>query len=290
MIPPISDPEVAGLFRTLRRMAEGERGLARHDLIDVVWSRLLRPNAYGQILPRTGRDSLKTALSVLATAVQDANDYAQLIAYCEAAVEATRAMCKGPRHPGAQLTQKRVVDPALLSSKKALARASVYAEFSKGRGDDDVVRRAVTRAQKERRRYLQHTTRLDVDKQDPLRALFDLPAEGQVRVLHGDIRKVMTDKRKPLSRVLRDASSFSEPLLRPALGEELWGLCRPVGFADARRSRVLLEVPSSAAAHALQMRKRELVQRLSRVPGLDRVEDVRFSVSGALRLAVRRPR
>ncbi len=284
--------EMAGrLFRTLRRLLESERGLARRELVDVALSRLLRPEAYGQLLPRTGRDQLRTALSVLATAVQEANDEAQLRAYCEAAVEATHAMCKSPRHPGAQLMKKRVVDADVVASKKSLVEAAVYAEFSRARGDADLVNRAVTRAQKERRRYLQHTRRLDVEAHDPLRALFELPDDGKpVRVLRGDVRRVMTDRKNPLSQLLRDASSFSEALIRPALGEELWGLCRPVGFADARRARVLVEVPSSAAAHTLSMRKRELVQRLCRVPGLDRVDDVRFSVAGRQRLPVRHTR
>jgi len=67
-------------------------------------------------------------------------------------------------------------------------------------------------------------------------------------------------------------------VLEPALGEELWLLCRPVGFVDRAETRVLVAAESSLGAQEMQLRARELVYRLRQVDGFAAVDAVRVVV------------
>jgi hypothetical protein len=66
--------------------------------------------------------------------------------------------------------------------------------------------------------------------------------------------------------------------MEPALGEELWLLCRPLGFADQRRTRVLVATTSSVAAQETQLRARELLYRLQKLDALHDVQGVKVVV------------
>jgi hypothetical protein len=95
-----------------------------------------------------------------------------------------------------------------------------------------------------------------------------------------------TSERSGLGAVLRKAARFAEELLRPALGEELWELGRPVGFADQAETRVLIEVTSSVRAQEMQLRSVELLDKLRRVDGMTGVKGVQVIVRAPSTLPV----
>jgi hypothetical protein len=133
---------------------------------------------------------------------------------------------------------------------------------------------------------------VDVAEGDPMRALLDLPAHGRVFLPRNDVRVRLADmaRSSPLGAALQDAARFAEPLVRPALGEELWELARPVGLSTKSKrdphSVVVVEVASSTAANEVHLRKREIVERLRRIAGLERVKDVEIVVKSAHALPV----
>jgi hypothetical protein len=60
-----------------------------------------------------------------------------------------------------------------------------------------------------------------------------------------------------------------------------------VGFADARETKVLIEVTSSARAQEVQLHSRAYVAALARVRGLERVTGVALRVVAPRALPVR---
>lgn len=291
-----NEDQLAGhLHRVLRRALESGRAFSWALAADLALVQLSRPGRPAAALTPALRQTLRATLGVLSRDLADPRDPRQLWAYCRRAAEAALRALPRPRHPGAALQR-----PGL--SLRGLATAALYAEYGQARDADDLLRRAVTRALRERRRQGGQVARLAVEERDPLRALLDLPASGPVYLPRRDVRvwlasgqgrrgrqdREQVGQAAPLPGLLRQAARFAEASLRPALGDELWGLCRPVGFGDARATRVLVQVTSSALAHEVSLRKRELLARLQHVPGFEQVRDVRFLVEERRALPLRR--
>lgn len=266
------------LFVVVRRYLEAEEGFTLERAAEIAFVQLCRPGRLAERLSPRLRKDLFDEIGRLAEELRDPTDLDRLRAFCLWAAAAALRRVPRPRHPGARLGRAG-------QRPEELARAAVYAEALSARDDDDLVRRAVTRALRERGRARQGVRRLDLEEGDPLRSLFDLPPRGAVYLPAKDVRvhlarAVARDGgSSALPGLLRRAARFTEKALRPLLGEELWGLCRPVGFADGRATRVLVEVRSSALAHEVSLRKQELIARLRRAPGFEGVRDVRFLVN-----------
>jgi hypothetical protein len=264
------------IFRALRAAAERTPGFSHEDAARVLRGQLCRPGRVGARLPRGRRDEVLDGIPSLAAGVE-LSDQRALFELCVAV--ARRAWLTLPEPERSARTPSATVDDTA-----KLARASLLAEWTRRGDDESTVRRATTRALREKRRSYQGTARVDVREADPLRGLLDLPAEGAVRLPRNDVRVHLTRSRNRdgspnlLPDLLRRAARFSERALRPALGEELWGLCRPVGFAGRGERLVTVQVDSSSLAHEVSLRKRELIRRLNAVPGFEKVRDVRFVV------------
>lgn len=264
------------LFRLLRRHVEEGTRSDVERVADIALVQLTRPGRPGARLSNQKRDALRREVKLAARRYAELSESGALARFCrEVSAAAYRLLPKG-RHA-------RPLDDVLESSRE-LARAALLTEYARSHDDEDLVTRAVTRALRERRRHSQRTVRVDVDDNDPLRELLDLPSRGNVRLPPHDIRLHLTNalspkgERSALPPLLRRAARFSEKALRPALGEELWGMCRPIGFADGRGRRVLVQVTSAAWAHEVSLRQKELLHRLRAVPGFEEVRDLRFVV------------
>ncbi|MFZ9886677.1 MAG: DciA family protein [Myxococcota bacterium] len=264
------------LLSLLRRHLDDGRRADAARLIEVTLVQLTRPGAPAARLGSEQRDLLRKELALLASRYAELADSTALARFCaEAAAAAWRRVPRG-RHT------KPLEDA--VGSTKDLARRALLTEYARSHDDVDLVQRALTRALRERRSHRQRTVRVDVEDRDVMRELLDLPSQGAVRLPPNDIRVHLAGafdrdgQRSALPAVLRKAARFSEKALRPVLGEELWGLCRPVGFADRHERVVIVQVPNAAAAHEVQLRKRELLHRLCAVPGHERVREVRFAV------------
>jgi hypothetical protein len=272
------------VLRALRHRSE--RGqMSVDEMVDVARVQLMRPGAPLNSASSEVRRRFETALATLAAAVPAHAPPTPrvLYAFAKAAAEAAETLVPDPRHPGV-----RVAERAAAGTTRALAEAAVFAEAIKSRDSEDLVRRAVTRAVRERKRK-GGMVKVDVGEGDPLRALLDLPRTGAVVLPKNDLRAKLgeTSEKTSFGGLLRKAARFSEELVRPALGEELWELGRPVGFADAGETRVLVETTSSVRAQELQLRGTELVTLLRLVPGMGRVQHIQLLVRPPTSLPVR---
>jgi hypothetical protein len=201
-----------------------------------------------------------------------------LYAFAKDAAQVAWQLHHHGRSPGATLRERADVHTA--DDVRGLAQAAVYKEWLQARDDDDLVRRAVTRALGERRRGSPGRL-VPLADGDPVRDLLNLPSTGRVRLPRSDVRGAIakaatTDAQ--LGGLLRQVAVFSRPSMEQALGEALWILCRPVGFADPRHKKVLVVTASSVAAQETQLRSRELLYRLQQVPALAHITGIRVVV------------
>lgn len=79
--------------------------------------------------------------------------------------------------------------------------------------------------------------------------------------------------------LLAKASCFSAYRLNKLLGDELFFLCRPVGFFDQTQTTILIEVPTNAHVHALTYRKLDILRALRKDTAFSQVKNLRFKVS-----------
>jgi hypothetical protein len=180
----------------------------------VALRQLTRPGVALERWTAPQRQRLHDALSRLALPLAD--DPVQpraLLAFARAAADAALALA--PRRA------PRFADG---DSVRALARAALAAEAGVATSEDDLVRRAVTRAWRERRRGKPGTVALDVAERDPLRALLHVPATGKLRVARNDARAKIANAaaRGVFGDVLHKAARFAPEVLEPALGEGRW--------------------------------------------------------------------
>jgi hypothetical protein len=262
----------ASVVRLLRRAIDAG-DFSVDDAIDLALSSLARPGGPGARLSTAARAQLRHVVNKLALGL-DPSQPRTVLAFARSSSQAAWSLVLPDRHPG-----QAIAEVAGGVSVKELARAALYAEGSAFGDPEEHVRRAVLRAVRERRRS--HGRRsLPLGDADPLRAVLDVPQRGTVKLPKNDVRMRIAEAADgtALGHALRQAARFSEELLRPALGEDIWSLGRPVGFADKRETRVLVEVKSAMFAHEMQLRGQELVHRLSRVTGFDKVTGVKIVV------------
>ena len=259
------------LVRALvRRVDEGR--FSADDAVDVALVQLSRPG--GPRLSDAQKTALRRSFVVLAGALSPPTPRALHDFAREAARLAWQTETR-PRSPAVALR-----DVAHGSDIAATATAAVYAELLNARDSEDLVRRAVHRALQARRQALPGVA-VPLPPGDPLRGLLDLPAEGRVRLPRRDVRgtiaRVAVDN-TVVGETLRKAARFARHVLQPALGDDLWLLCRPLGFVDKAETRVLVATEHSLGAQETQLRSRELVHRLKQVEGFADVCAVRVVV------------
>ena len=277
------DDTSAMLLRALRHAAE--RGsLAADDVVDVARVQLMRPGGPAHKRSEGARARLDEALALLGRQLADRQGPPTpraLYAFARAAAEAAHAIERPVRHPGQRIDER-------LDDVRALAEAALWAEATRSRDSEDMVRRAVARAVRERKKG-RGLVRVRVEDHDPLRTLLDLPNAGRVVLPKNDVRVRLAqaaDRTVAFGDALRKAARFSEELLLPVLGDELWELGRPVGFSDKAETRVVIEVPSSVFAQEIKLRSLELLERLRRAPGFERVASIELVVKNARSLPV----
>jgi hypothetical protein len=253
-----------------RRLEDGRFG--PDDAVDVALVQVGRPG--GPRLADEQRAALRRSFLVLAKTLSPPTPRALHEFARDAARLAWQAELPA-RSPTAALR-----DSAHARDAATAARAAVYAELLHARDSDDLVRRAVHRAVQAGKQSLPGVA-VPLASGDPLRELLDLPTHGRIRLPRRDVRgtiaRVAVDN-AVVGTTLRKAARFARHVLEPALGEELWLLCRPVGFVDKQETRVLIATESALGAQETQLRARELVHRLKKVDGFADVDAVRVVV------------
>jgi hypothetical protein len=177
--------------------------------------------------------------------------------------------------------ESHALDPRDASARelavRALSATALRADAHNGSYDTDAhVQRAVAHAIRLRNRGSLRRTRVKLEDDDPVRRLLLFAERGPITDDRRAIRTHLSKfARTDFGPVLRQAAAFAPDVLHDALGAELSVLCKPVGFHDAKKTTVLLEVSSSMAAQQVQFRAAEIVARLQRVEGFGQVTSVR---------------
>ena len=288
---------VRHLERVFRYRIEAGEQMERDDVVRIAYVQLLRAGLAGARLNEHGRKLLRKQLNAF---VQEVHDATRLVELRPFLLRASRAASELAPPPGKH-ARDRVTPQASLERL-------IQREIGRSKDSDDVVRRAVLSAIRRRRAAMRGQRQVLVEPEDPMRDLLDLRPEGEVVLPYSDVRaqlmrgeterlrglnaayragrideKTYAKRKEALKTsgfvgLLRQAAIFSDQRLREAMGDELWGLCRPVGFSDSRQRTLLVEVSSAALAQEISMRKTELLSRLRQLPGFERLRDVRFSV------------
>ena len=270
------------VVRALRHALERGR-FSADEAAHVVLIQLMRPGGPGKRLGDESRARLHEAVHKLARAVDDPTRPRALLQLARTSSEAAWSMATTARHPGARM------DEAADGDYRTLARAALFAEAVRAKDSEDHVRRAVVRAVRERKRS-RGIAKLPLADGDPLRAMLDVALHGRVALPKNDVRNkiAVAADATPLGAVLRQAARFSEDLIRPAVGEELWSICRPVGFADKAETRVIVEVRSTTLAHETQLRSQELVHKLKKLAPFAQLTGIKLVVVEPATLALLR--
>jgi hypothetical protein len=78
--------------------------------------------------------------------------------------------------------------------------------------------------------------------------------------------------------VLKKAQAFSMMRLHYLMGDELFFLCRPLGFLDRFENTILIEVPTSSHLNALVYKKFEILKALKADAIFKNAQNIRFVV------------
>lgn len=86
-------------------------------------------------------------------------------------------------------------------------------------------------------------------------------------------------KLKPsmLFMLLTKAQAFSVPRLHSLLGDDLFFLCKPLGFSKDD-SIVIIKTPTNAHLHALTYKKHHIIQSLKRDPAFSALKNIRLEI------------
>lgn len=141
--------------------------------------------------------------------------------------------------------------------------------------------RVAARLAKQKKQQRISLKKITMTEEDPLRAAFKIPPDAQY-LPKEDIRTallntVSTKKTDSFRLLLQKASYFSEGFLKPLLGEAIWALGKPVGFADAQERVLLFQVNSSARAHEAHFYKNELMLKLKPIPIFQHLKEIKFT-------------
>lgn len=179
-------------------------------------------------------------------------------------------------------------------STKALekkAQRDLSWSFSAGHSEGAALCRAANELFKEekKKKALERLTK--IAQSHPLRETFETLESQNQHMAKEDIRRhFLRLKRAPdeknsgqgtLFGLLVRAQAFSSTTMHKLLGDELFFLCRPLGFVDQSSSTVLVEVPTSAHLHALAYRKLDIVRALKKDQAFAMVKNIKLKVTGS---------
>lgn len=188
-------------------------------------------------------------------------------------------------------TNKNDLAAPSTSSAKHLrknAERELTASLSSGHSSTAAIERAANVLLKNKRRLDAEMRIKKLREQHPLKDTLEVLNPKSGSLAREDIKnQFLRLKRDPspesshrsnLFRLLERAQAFSTIRLYHLLGDELFFLCRPLGFLDQDATILLVEVPTSAHLHALTYRKLEILKAVKIDPAFKSVKHLRFKI------------
>ncbi|HXW53951.1 MAG TPA: DciA family protein [Myxococcota bacterium] len=168
------------------------------------------------------------------------------------------------------------------------AQAEVKGSLASGHSEAAAVHRAANELVKSQRVVDANTRLRSQAKNHPLKdTLLVLNVEKRPMAKE-DIKnhllklKREVDRENPgsgvLYHLLKRAEAFSTTRLHHLLGDELFFLCRPLGYLDHQATTLIVEVPSSAHLHALTYRRLEILTALRKDTAFASVKNLKLKV------------
>lgn len=181
-----------------------------------------------------------------------------------------------------------IPDDSSFASLKKRTSQNLSLAIASGLSESSAVNKTALYLVKQKRKA-DYTQRIkNLAQKHPLRDVFSacniaeksLPKEDiKQKFLHLEAKN---DHKSVLLGLLTKAQAFSAPRLHSLLGDDLFFLCRPVGFFDAQETTLLIEVPSNAHLHALAYRKLEIQRLLKKDLAFQKIRSIRFKVMNTI--------
>jgi phenylalanyl-tRNA synthetase alpha subunit len=173
--------------------------------------------------------------------------------------------------------------------KKALK--DIAQALSKGHSENAAVVRAANNLKSEQVTFKLSEQKAKKIQHHPLRDTLEVLNSHHKKLAQEDIRNKLLNLKNYTSKnnssegvlftILKKAQAFSNTNLHSLLGDNLFHLCRPLGFLDKNDTTVVIEVPSSAHLHALTYKKLEILRALKRDPNFGRARFIKFQVKNS---------
>jgi hypothetical protein len=250
-------------------------------LAQSAFAHLTRPGALGEKLAPEARQKLEEVIFDQVRYLTNPEDGSALADFASVLCGLTVDLLN--RHDRADLGRR-----SLRQERRHHIEEVAQKEIGWSRGPEDLMSRVLRRTLREERLSRRGRRSIPVKKEDPLFEIFGSDQPRGTRLPRQDMRVHLwrTLERTPsenlgednLLSALRLGAAFTPERMREALGEDLFSLCRPEGFADKQHTILFARVPSASAAQMVAMRKVEILDRLRPLPGLDGLRDLRTQV------------
>lgn len=192
------------------------------------------------------------------------------------------------RNPTMNLADDSPKAPSLRTLHKKAA-TQLNESLLAGHSEGASIYRAANQLLKAKKKIDQEARLKSLTQKHPLRETLEVLQAGHRTLAKEDIKQhFLRLKKNPhpsrpnqgmLFSLLEKAQAFSTSRLHKLLGDELFFLCRPLGFLDQNGLTIIVEVPTSAHLHALTYRKNDILKALKKDPTFRTAKDIRLKVS-----------
>lgn len=166
---------------------------------------------------------------------------------------------------------------------KKNARSTITWLLNEGYPQNNVAQKAALILHKKRKKLHNSYINEEFLEKHPLKNILSLPSKEALakediryKLLHLKNSTHIKDNKNKLYQVLAKASAFCVSNIHKLLGDELFSLCRPLGFVDKNETLVLIEVVNSTILYKLTYRKLEIINLLKKDDAFSNAKNIKF--------------
>lgn len=249
-----------------RLVNQKTRSLSPDSVAETTMIQVCRPGWPGNYIPHAARSSLLTQLIQLARLPLYSPTITAVQEFSEAAAQLI-----------VEIIPEQFADPFGQGNEKIVSEY-VKVFLQSGLSENQAFLRAGKIAKKLAAMSGRQTGNVQ------LKSAFSMPTAYPSKLAKEDIRSVLLriaqekrpDRQSGLGKLLQEVFVVSHNEVRSALGEEIYAICQPMGFADQWKRVLIAKVSSSAAAHKAAYYSTEIIRRLKPLPGFASITTVRY--------------
>lgn len=180
-------------------------------------------------------------------------------------------------------------DKSIEASTNALhkkAKHELSTSLASGHSEASAIQRAANVLLKAKRAKEAQEKVKYLARKHPLKEVLEMSTMNDRPLAKEDIKNHLLKLKMPSSeyqgvlyRLLERTQAFSTYRLHSLLGDELFFLCRPLGFLDQQTTILIVEVPTSAHLYALTYRKMEIIRLMKRDLTFKNIKMLRLKVA-----------